>query len=77
MSNLQLLIGYMAKQNVIIIESGDHIEGYTSLLNMSKMHPEFSYEYLLKKATFYPFKYKGWKFYKVGLNERHFYAKKL
>ena len=79
MSNLQALnwSGLMPDRNYIIIESGEHIEIYTGLKKICDMHVEFQYNTLRKHSARYPFEYKGWKFYKVEVNKRRFYAKKL
>jgi hypothetical protein len=67
----------MPDRNYIIIESGEHIEVYTSLLKVCESHADFTYNTIRKYSARYPFIYKGWSFYKVRLNKRHFYAKKL
>jgi len=61
-------------KNIIIIINGDNMEAWSSLSKMTQAHPEFSYEYLKKKSRIYPFKYKGWEFYKVRFNGRQYYA---
>lgn len=77
MTNLQSLTWTMADRNYIIIEQDQHIEVYTGLKKVCNMHPEFVYNTLRAHSTRYPFKYKGWTFYKVEVNKRHFYGKKM
>ena len=60
----------------IIIENEETVENYSSLKKCSEKHPEFSYTYLQKKSSHFPFEYKGWKFYKVRFNDRHYFTKK-
>ena len=50
-------------QNVIVIQKGDKIELWGSLIELCKAHDEFSY-YTIRYKDF-PFTYKGWDFNKL------------
>ena len=56
-------------ERAIIIKSGDQYEGWQSVKEMCKNHPEFSYNYM--KRLKFPFTYKGYDFIRVPWREKN------
>lgn len=56
-------------ERAIIIKRGDQYEGWQSIKEMCKAHPEFSYHYM--KRLKFPFTYKGYDFIRVPWREKN------